>query len=136
MSKINYRAYFFTKRLVIFVVKLAIILALLAVFLAATSDFFKRQYHDVYNRTIGQKVIRLYLKGLVNNPAAFWYSSLHYEGMGDLNRAVIEMNYAISLLNINSAPQKTIEPYIARIKSLCKRMKGSESSECRIKLYS
>ena len=71
-----------------------------------------------YKNSDGAKLAVIYIKGMVQNPAALLVSADFNDARGRLDLAIDDLKLAISLLEMHNAPAKTIEPYRIRLEGI------------------
>jgi hypothetical protein len=109
MKKIDYASYFLDRTIILFFMKLMLVLFFLAVLAGFAHWYFQKQE---VTSVPSEKMVVAYLKGLVRNPESFYIASLEYEKKNRYAKAIIEMKYAIALLegqasNVQNANQLT-----------------------------
>lgn len=111
-NKIDYAQYFFDRSVIIFFIKLLIVLLIISGYYFAVSLNFIN-INPI--SSLNEKVALTYLKGLVGNAESFYTTSLEYEKRGRYAKAIVEMQYAISLLESKAYNPNKIECYRRRL---------------------
>ena len=103
----------FIKQLLLFAAKTAIVLIALVVLSDSLYDGFKAS-----GRNFRKEQTKLYLLGLVQNPAALYKASEAEERDGKLKNAIRDMELAIGLLEMHNADKQVIKRYYGRLDQL------------------
>ena len=110
-----------------FVAKTAAVFALTVVFLDfVLADF--REVKRVLENNFKTEQAKLYILSFVQNPAALYKTSEIKEKEGKLERATLEMELAIGLLEMHNADKQVINRYYARLEKLQAEVKAKTAS--------
>lgn len=111
-NKIDYASYFFDRSVILFFIKVLIALIPFVLAYALINNYFKKSDQ---RGSFSEKVFVGYLKGLVSNPESFYQASLEYEKKNRYAKAIVEMQYAIALLEGPAHNPKMLECYRRRL---------------------
>jgi hypothetical protein len=111
-KKIDYASYILDRSVILFLIKLVLGLILVLLIYAAFGAYLKKI--DATG-SVSEKVAILYFKGIVNNPEAFYQSSLEYEKKNRYSKAIADMKFAIGLLERHSVSNLKLECYRKRL---------------------
>ena len=109
MKKIEFSEYLFNKNFANFLLKLIFIYLIINILIIQIDNKISRQ---------DGKVIALYFKGAVTNPEVFWKSAEQYRSVNRYDKAIVDIELAIGLLEANSAPQAVLARYQSRLDEL------------------
>lgn len=102
-NQIDYASYIFDRSNILFLIKVLIaIIAVLVVYFVVS--FALKKIDD--GGSLNERVAMIYLKGMVGNAESFYATSLEYEKKNRYAKAIVEMKYAIGLLE--SQPNNAI----------------------------
>ena len=109
MKKIDFAEYFFNKNFANFLLKLIFFYLTVYLIIVQINNKISRQ---------DSKVIALYLKGVVTNPEVFWKSAEQYQSAKRYDKAIVDMELAVGLLESSSAPKAVLVRYQSRLDEL------------------
>jgi|SRR5688500_16892636 len=106
----------------IFAIKTVVFLLILAIAI----DFFLPSF-DV-NRVFSERN-KLYMLGIVQNPAALYQTSELAEKAGFLESARRDMELAVGLVELHARDQKTAQRYYDRLEALKRKTDGARKHQ-------
>jgi hypothetical protein len=111
-NQIDYASYIFDRSNILFLIKVltAIIVVLVAYFVVS---FVLKKIDD--GGSLNERVAMIYLKGMVGNAESFYATSLEYEKKNRYAKAIVEMKYAIGLLESQPNNANKLECYRRRL---------------------